>query len=110
MWWCSGMGGASSRESRQGEALTCAAAAGHRSAAALESLLALVEDDGEDDHRALDQDLPERRDAEDHESVGEKADDEGADQGPTDGSAAAMSAAPPITTAAMALSSKVSPA
>ena len=52
----------------------------HGGAAALDALLALVEDHGEDDHRALDHDLPERRDAEDHQAVGQEADDERADE------------------------------
>ena len=84
---------------------------GERRAAALDALLALVEDHGEHDHRALDDDLPERRDAEDHEAVGEEADDERADQRARGRSRARrISDVPPMTTAAIALSSNVSPA
>ena len=46
----------------------------------LHAHLKLIHGDGEHDHNALDHDLPELRNAHHHQTVGEDADDEGADQ------------------------------
>ena len=53
--------------------LAAAAAAAPRP---LDPLLALIEDHRKHDHRALDHDLPEGQNPDDHEAVGEEADDE----------------------------------
>ena len=58
-------------------------------ASPLDDLLDLVDRDGEDDDRAGDHLLPERRDADDNQAVGQEADDEGADDRAADGASAA---------------------
>ena len=60
-----------------------------RPTAGLQALLGLLEDDRQDDDGALDHRLPEGGDADEHEPVGEEADDEGAHDGADDGAAAA---------------------
>src|SRR6478752_1787629 len=61
----------------------------HEGNALLQAALRLVDDDSDDDHQALNDHLPERRDAHHHQSIRKYADDEGADDRPADRAASA---------------------
>ena len=69
------------------------------------ALLALVEHHREHDHGALDDGLPERRDAEDHRPSARKPMTKAPSRVPRTVPRPPVSAAPPMTTAAIAFSS-----
>src|SRR5690625_342263 len=76
------------RTRRIGHGAACFGDRAPSRAATLDDLLDLVHGDSEDDHRTGDDLLPERRDADDDQAVGEEADDERTDDGAANGATA----------------------